>query len=150
MDEVMGLLESELTALFVANGVVDCAVLPGGATEERPDEYLSIVAVESEYRAGSAYIVEAEFRSVVPLDDAGAAARATARLRAVTDFFAGNVLRGDGVLGSGEVTLALSGFVMRSISNKVGERSRAEIARVRFGVAAMRPSTPAGIRDVLS
>jgi hypothetical protein len=126
MDEVMGLLEGELAALFVANGVVDCAVLTAGDVEERPDEYLSIVAVESEYRAG------------------------TSRLRAVTDFFAGNALRSAGVVGSGEVTLALSGFVMRSISSQVGERSRAEIARVRFGVAAMRPSTPAGIRDVLS
>lgn len=150
MDEVMGLLENELTDLFVANSVVDCPVLPGGGIEERPDEYLSIVAVESEYRAESAYIVEAEFRSVAPLDDAGASARATARLRAVTDFFAGNTLREPGVVGSGEVTLFISGFVMRSISNKVGERSRAEIARVRFGVAAMRPSSPAGIRDVLS
>ncbi len=150
MDEVMGLLEGELAALFVANGVVDCAVLTAGDVEERPDEYLSIVAVESEYRAGSAYIVEVEFRSVVPLDDAGAHTRATSRLRAVTDFFAGNALRSAGVVGSGEVTLALSGFVMRSISSQVGERSRAEIARVRFGVAAMRPSTPAGIRDVLS
>lgn len=146
----MGLLENELTALFLANNVVDCPVLPGGGVEERPDEYLSIVAVESEYRAGSAYIVEVEFRSVVPLDDAGAAGRAASRLRAVTDFFAGNALRAAGVVGSGEVTLALSGFVMRSISNKVGERSRADIARVRFGVAAMRPSTPAGIYEIIS
>ena len=134
----MGLLESELAAIFVAEGVVDCAVLPGAAAEERPDEYLSIVSVESEYRVGSAYIVEVEFRSVVPLDDLGAGGRAKSRLRAVTDFLAGPTLRGEGLVGDGEVTLDLSGFVMRSLSSQTGERSRAEIARVRFGVAAIR------------
>lgn len=134
----MGLLETELAAIFVAEGVVDCAVLPGAAVEERPDEYLSIVSVESEYRAGGAYIVEVEFRSVVPLDDLGAGVRAKSRLRAVTDFFAGPTLRGEGLVGDGEATLDLSGFVMRGLSSQVGERSRAEIARVRFGVAAIR------------
>jgi hypothetical protein len=48
---------------------------------------------------------------------------------------AGPSLRGSGVAGVGPVTLALAGFVMRSLSSQVGERSRAEIARVRFGVS---------------
>ena len=136
MDEVMGLLESELAALFTQDAVVDCPVLPGASAEERPDEYVSIVAVESEYRAARSYIVEAEFRCVVPLDDAGALGRAKQRLRQVTDFLAGNALRQSGQAGAGPVTLALAGFVMRSLSSQTGERSRAEIARVRFGVSA--------------
>ncbi len=136
MDEVMGLLESELAALFIANSVVDCAVLPGAAVDERPDEYLSIVAVESEYRAGRAYIVEVEFRSVVPLDDTGALTRAKQRLRQTTDFLAGSAFGGSGLIGSGSVTLTLSFLIPRSLSSQTGERSRAEIARLRFGVTA--------------
>jgi hypothetical protein len=137
MDEVTGLLESELAALFTQDAVVDCDVLPGAAVGERPDEYVSIVAVESEYRAMRSYIVEVEFRCVVPLDDAGALGRAKQRLRQVTDFLAGNALRQSGQTGPGPVTLALAGFVMRSLSSQTGERSRAEIARVRFGVSVV-------------
>ncbi len=135
MDEVTGLLESELAALFTQDAVVDCPVLPGASAEERPDEYVSIVAVESEYRAARAYIVEVEFRSVVPLDELDAMARCSRRLRQITDYLAGPSLRGSGVAGVGPVTLALAGFVMRSLSSQAGERSRAEIARVRFGVS---------------
>jgi hypothetical protein len=138
MDEVTGLLETELASLFVLHAVVDCPVLPGAATGERPDEYVSIVSVESEYRAGRAYIVEMEFRSVVPLDDVGALASAKRRLRQVTDYLAGDTLRQIGLIGIGPVTLGLSGFVMRSLSSQTGERSRAEVARVRFGVVAER------------
>jgi hypothetical protein len=136
MDEVTGLLETELASLLVFHAVVDCPVLPGAATGERPDEYVSIVAVESEYRAGRAYIVEVEFRSVVPLDDEGALASAKRRLRQITDFLAGSTLSSGTIIGVGPVTLGLSGFVMRSLSSQTGERSRAEIARVRFGVSA--------------
>lgn len=135
MDEVTGLLETELAALLGA--VVDCPVLPGAATGERPDEYVSIVAVESEYRAGRAYIVEMEFRSVIPLDDEGALARAKQRLRQITDFLAGGALRQEGTIGEGLVTLVLSFHIPRKLASQTGERSRAEIVRVRFGVAVV-------------
>jgi hypothetical protein len=137
MDEVNGLLESELAAILTQEGVVDCPVLPGAATGERPDEYVSIVAVESEYRAGRTYIVEMEFRSVVPLDDEGALASAKRRLRQITDFLAGGTLHQSGTIGTGSVTLALSFHIPRSISSQTGERSRAETVRVRFGVRAV-------------
>lgn len=137
MDEVTGLLETELAALLEGEGVVNCPVLPGAATGERPDEYVSIVAVESEYRFARAYIVEVEFRAVVPLDDPGALARAKQRLRQVTDFLAGDTLRQEGTIGEGPIVLRIHGFIMRSLSNQTGERSRAEIARARFGVSAV-------------
>jgi plasmid stabilization system protein ParE len=135
MDEVTGLLESELAALFTQDNVVDCDVLPGAAVGERPDEYVSIVAVESEYRAGRAYIVEMEFRSVVPLDNPDAMARCSRRLRQVTDYLAGPRLGNGAILGVGSVTLNIAFYVMRSISSISGERSRAEVARVRFGAS---------------
>lgn len=134
MDEVMGLLEDELAALFLANHVVDCPVLPGGAIEERPDEYLSIVAVDSEYRVGNSWIVEVEFRSVVPLDDVGADHRQKIRLRSVVDFI--NAPNSP-VRTYQSSTLAIYGLVLRKLSNQIGERSRAEIVRVRFGAAAV-------------
>ena len=137
MDEVTGLLETELAALLEGEGVVNCPVLPGAATGERPDEYVSIVAVDSEYRIARAYIVEVEFRAVVPLDDPGALARAKQRLRQVTDFLAGDTLRQEGPIGAGPVTLALSFHIPRKLFSQTGERSRAEIARVRFGASAV-------------
>jgi hypothetical protein len=72
---------------------------------------------------------------VVPLDASGALARAKQRLRQITDFLAGDTLRQQGTIGAEPVTLALSFHIPRSISSQTGERSRAEIARVRFGVA---------------
>jgi hypothetical protein len=147
MDEVMGLLETELAALLGV--VVDCPVLPGAATGERPDEYVSIVAVDSEYRIERTYVVEAEFRAVVPLDDEGALARAKRRLRQVTDFLAGGTLRQAGTIGSGPVTLAFSFHIPRKLASQAGERSRAEIVRVRFGISAVGCS-PADIRFVVS
>jgi hypothetical protein len=137
MDEVTGLLESELAALFTQDAVVDCPVLPGASAEERPDEYVSIVAVDSEYRAARAYIVEVEFRCVVPLDEPLAASRCKGRLRKVTDYLSGPRLSIAGAIGSGAATLELSGFVMRAIKREFGERSCAEIVRVRFGVSAI-------------
>lgn len=134
MDEVTGLLETELAALLAS--VVDCPALPGAATGERPDEYVSIVAVESEYRIARTYIVEVEFRAVVPLDDPGALARAKQRLRQVTDFLAGNALLQD-VIGAGAQTLNLHFHIPRKLTSQTGERSRAEIVRVRFGVSAV-------------
>jgi hypothetical protein len=133
MDEVTGLLESELAALFTQESVVDCAVLPGGATEERPDEYLSIVAVDSEYRVGNSWIVEVEFRCVVPLDDVGAAHRQKIRLRSVVDFINDP---NSPVRTYQSSTLAIYGLVLRKLISQIGERSRAEIVRVRFGAAA--------------
>jgi hypothetical protein len=146
MDEVNGLLESELAALFTREAIVDCPVLPGASAEERPDEYVSIVAVESEYRAGNAWIVEVEFRSVAPLDDAGALQRQKLRLRSVVDFINPAV---SPVRSYNSGTLMIHGLILRAISSQVGERSRAEIARIRFGATAIGAS-PGSISFVVS
>ena len=146
MDEVTGLLESEMAALLVEHGVVGCAVLPGAATGERPDEYVSVVAVESDYRARNAYVVEVEFRCVVPLDDAGALERQKRRLRAVVDFI--NAPSSPARTHS-RSNLVVSGLVMRRISRELGERSSAEIARVRFGAEVFRATYPTDIGYVV-
>jgi hypothetical protein len=134
MDEVLGALETEIAALFIADNVVDCPVLEGGATGDRPDEYVSVVSMEAEYRAGNAYLVEMEFRSVVPLDDIGAVHRQKLRFRQMVDYInaPASPLR-----AYESPTLMIHGLVMRTLSSKTGERSRAEIARVRFGASAL-------------
>ena len=143
MDEVMGLLETELSALLTINNVVDCPVLPGAATGDRPDEYVSAVSVESEYRAGNAYIVEMEFRSVLPLDDAGALARAKRRLRAVVDFVQSDAcFSRTGAFWFGRL-------VLRNLFSQVGERSRAECVRARFAAESKRDGL-SSIRHVVS
>jgi hypothetical protein len=146
MDEVLGTLEEEIAALFVADNVVDCAVLEGGATGDRPDEYVSVVGMEAEYRAGNAYLVEMEFRSVVPLDDAGAAQRQKLRFRQMVDYINAPT---SPLRTYNSPTLMIHGLVMRGLSSKNGERSRAEIARVRFGATATGAS-PGSISFVVS
>ena len=135
MDEVTGRLENELVSLLLDHDVVDCDVLAGSNdAAPRPDEYLSVVAVEAEYRAGHAWLVEVEMRSVVAVDDLDATARQKARLRAVMDFFQ----RVDSpARGYASGTLLLHGYVPRRLFSKVGERSRAEIAHWRFGASAV-------------
>jgi hypothetical protein len=146
MDEVLGALESEITALFVADNVVDCPVLEGGATEDRPDEYVSVVGLEAEYRAGNAYLVEMEFRSVIPLDDTGATQRQKLRFRQMVDYINAPT---SPLRTYCSPTLMIHGLVMRGLSSKQGERSRAEIARVRFGATATGAS-PGSISFVVS
>lgn len=135
MDEVTGRLETELVSLFLDHDVVDCEVLPGANDAiPRPDEYVSVVAVEAEYRAGHAWLVEVEIRSVVPVDDLDATARQKGRLRAVMDFLQAP---DSPVRGYRSDTLLLHGHVPRRLFQKSAERSRAEIAHVRFGATAL-------------
>jgi hypothetical protein len=136
MDEVTGVIESEIVRLLLDGAVVDCDVLPGRAEpQERADEYVSVVAIEAEYRAGNTYLVEVEFRVVVPVDDTDAIVRQKERLRQIVDWVqcAESPLR-----GFQSEALRLHGHIMRRLFSKVGERSRAEIAHVRFGATALR------------
>jgi hypothetical protein len=136
MDEVTGVIESEIVRLLLDGAVVDCDVLPGRAEpQERADEYVSVVALEAEYRAGNTYLVELEFRVVVPVDDTDAIVRQKERLRQIVDWVqcADSPLR-----GFESEMLHLHGHIMRRLFSKVGERSRAEIAHVRFGATALR------------
>jgi hypothetical protein len=136
MDEVTGVIESEIVRLLLDGAVVDCDVLPGRAEpQERADEYVSVVAIEAEYRAGNTYLVEVEFRVVVPVDDTDAIVRQKERLRQIVDWVqdAASPLR-----GFENAALRLHGHIMRRLFSKVGERSRAEIAHVRFGATAVR------------
>lgn len=135
MDEVTGVIESEIVRLLLDGAVVDCDVLPGRAEpQERADEYVSVVAIEAEYRAGNTYLVEVEFRVVVPVDDTDAIVRQKERLRQIVDWVqdAASPLR-----GFENAALRLHGHIMRRLFSKVGERSRAEIAHVRFGATAL-------------
>jgi hypothetical protein len=135
MDEVTGVIESEIVRLLLDGAVVDCDVLPGRAEpQERADEYVSVVALEAEYRAGNTYLVELEFRVVVPVDDTDAIVRQKERLRQVVDWVqcVDSPLR-----GFESEALRLHGYIMRRLFSKVGERSRAEIAHVRFGATAL-------------
>jgi hypothetical protein len=136
MDEVTGVIESEIVRLLLDGAVVDCDVLPGRAEpQERADEYVSVVALEAEYRAGNTYLVELEFRVVVPVDETDAIVRQKERLRQVVDW----VQCEDSPLrGFESEALRLHGHIMRRLFSKVGERSRAEIAHVRFGATALR------------
>jgi hypothetical protein len=136
MDEVTGVIESEIVRLLLDGAVVDCDVLLGRAEpQERADEYVSVVAIEAEYRAGNTYLVEVEFRVVVPVDDTDAIVRQKERLRQIVDWVqdAASPLR-----GFENAALRLHGHIMRRLFSKVGERSRAEIAHVRFGATAVR------------
>lgn len=135
MDEITGLVETELVSLFLDHDVVDCDVLPGvNDAVPRPDEYVSVVAVDAEYRAGRSWVVEVEFRSVVAVDDLDATSRQKARLRAVMDFLLAATSPARGYCSE---TLMLNGYVPRRISSKTGDRRRAEIALVRFGATAV-------------
>ena len=133
MDEVNGCLETEIAAKLIADNVVDCPVLPGASAGDRPDEYVSVVALSAEYRAGNTYLVEMEFRSVVPLDDAGALQRQKLRFRNVVDYINAPT---SPIRSYSSATLEINGLVMRGLSSKTGERSRAEIAQIRFGATA--------------
>jgi len=146
MDEVNGCLETEIAAKLIADNVVDCPVLPGASAGDRPDEYVSVVALSAEYRAGDAYIVEMEFRSVVPLDDVGALQRQKLRFRNVVDYINAPT---SALRTYSSPTLIIHGLVMRELSSKTGERSRAEIAGIRFGATAIGGS-PKSISYVMS
>ena len=136
MDEVTGVIESEIVRLLLDGAVVDCDVLPGRAEpQERADEYVSVVALEAEYRAGSAYLVEVEFRVVVPIDDVDAIVRQKERLRQIVDWVQCET---SPLRGFESAVLRLHGHIMRRLLSKTGERSRAEIAQVRFGASAVR------------
>lgn len=136
MDEVTGVIEVEIVRLLLDGAVVDCDVLPGRAEpQERADEYVSVVALEAEYRAGNTYLVEVEFRIVVPVDDVDAIVRQKERLRQIVDWVQAEA---SPLREFENAALRLHGHIMRRLFSKVGERSRAEIAHVRFGATAMR------------
>lgn len=135
MDEVTGLIESEIVDLMLRDNVVDCDVVPGASADLRADEYVSVVALEAEYRAANTYVVEVEFRVVVPIDEADSIARQKDRFRLVVDWVQAPTTP---LLGYSSSVLHLRGHIMRRLYSKIGERSRAEIMHVRFGATAIR------------
>ena len=138
--EVRTLLETEIPPLLVAglgNGpIVDCPVLSGRALDntERPDQYVVLVAGDAKERGGVVFLVEMEFKAVVPLDDPDARTVATRRLRAISDWLEDTDCP---LLGYCSDTLKIHGFSTGGVTDEDGARSYAEILTVTFGAMAL-------------
>ena len=126
-----------VAALFKLQDVT--AHLPGGFCDVvRPaspasDRYMVLVAGHAEERGGVVFLVEVEFKAVVPLDDPDARTVATRRLRAISDWLEDTDCPLHGYCSD---TLKIHGFSTGGVTDEDGARSYAEILTVTFGAMA--------------
>lgn len=133
MNDIRHAVEVELVDLL-AVVVGDVAVLPGRASQERPPEYVCVIAEKSESKDsnGIAFLVEVSVISVVPADDDDATWRSKARFKRICDFF-----RAPGCLfASAFDDITVHGFCVVGQEDATKERSHGDILKLRAGVTA--------------
>ena len=94
------------------------------------DRYMVLVAGHAEERGGVVFLVEVEFKAVVPLDDPDARTVATRRLRAISDWLEDTDCPLHGYCSD---TLKIHGFSTGGVTDEDGARSYAEILTVTRG-----------------
>jgi hypothetical protein len=132
MNDIRHSVEKELADLL---GLVvdDVAVLPGRASDDRPPEYVCVIAEKSEAKDsnGLAFLVDVSVISVVPADDGDATERSKRRFRQVCDFF-----RAPGCLfASAFDDITVHGFCVLGQEDATKERSHGDILKLRAGVS---------------
>lgn len=130
MKSLLPLLESELAASLQASGLLSVPVLPGQGDGARPDEYVSVVAVDSEHR-GSAHLVTLEFRIVGPVFSSPVDTLSE-RQQVVYEW----ALSDDSPLKSYDANgLLIFGRSPANLSSQVKDQQRAEIIELKVGAA---------------
>lgn len=125
---VIPALEIELAAQLDAAGVVNVPVVPGQGDGTRPDEYVSVVAEDAEYR-GSAHLCTLQFRIVGPVFSASASTL-QARLGAVYTWATGEESPLKGYSNNG---LQIFGASPATLSSEVKDSQRAEVIEFKVG-----------------
>lgn len=131
MKSLLPLLESELASQLASAGVVTVPVLPGQGDGSRPDEYVSIVAVEAEHR-GSAHLVTVEVRVVGPVF-AASVQTLSERQQAVYEWAIAEESPLKSYCGNG---LTIFGHSPANISSQVKDAQRAEVMEFKVGAMA--------------
>lgn len=132
MKGVLPLIELEIASQLTAAGIVHVPVLPGQSDSPRPDEYVSIVAMEAEQR-GSAQLCTVQIRVVGPTYSASADTLQE-RLDVVYRWATGS----ESPLNSyNENGLRIFGSSFPNFTSEIKESQRAEIMEIKVGAAAV-------------
>jgi hypothetical protein len=130
---VLPALEIELSAALNAAEILDVPVVPGQGDGTRPDEYVSIVAIDGEHR-GAAHLCNVEFRIVGPVFSASTSTLQE-RLGIVYQWATSDESPLRSYSNNG---LQIFGHSPANLSSDVKDNQRAEI--IEFKVGAMMDS----------
>ena len=121
-------LEIEVASALDAAGVVGVPILPGQGDGTRPDEYVSVVVEDAEYR-GSAHLCTLQFRIVGPVFSASTTTLQS-RLGAVYTWATGESSPLKGYANNG---LQIFGSSPANLTSEVKNNQRAEIIEFQVG-----------------